>query len=46
MISYFKDLLATLKLIEKHLSLLASCVKTSNRDFGDRVSISTAHWND
>ena len=46
MINYFKELLATLKKIETHLSLLASCVKTSHRDYGDRVSLSTKHWND
>jgi hypothetical protein len=46
MINYFKELLQTLKKIEQHLEKLASCVQTSHRNYGDRVSISTKHWND
>lgn len=46
MIKYFKDLLATLKQIEYHLKLLSLCVKHNTRDYGDRYSISTKHWND
>jgi len=46
MINYFKELLSTLKRIESHLEKLSSCVKISGRDYGDRVSISTKHWND
>ena len=45
MIKYFKDLLKTLKAIERHLSEIASCVKTNHRSHGDKKSISTKHWN-
>lgn len=46
MISYFKELLETLKRIEGHLMLIAGTVKSNRRDYGDRSSISTKHWND
>ena len=46
MFNYFKELRATLKKIEQHLSLLAKCVEKSDRQYGDRYSISTKHWND
>lgn len=46
MFNYFKDVLATLKRIEEHLAKLAACVRESDRDYGDRGSISTKHWND
>ena len=46
MINYFKELLRTLKSIEKHLDRISSCVKNSPRDYGDKISISTCHWND
>lgn len=46
MIKYFKELLQTLKQIEKHLETLASCVRTEHHSHGDRSSISTKHWND
>lgn len=44
MIAYFRDLLATLKRIEEHLALLASCVKKQNRCEGN--SIRQRHYND
>jgi hypothetical protein len=43
---YFKELLETLKKIEKHLGKLSSCVREQHHNHGDRVSISTKHWND
>jgi hypothetical protein len=46
MVSYFKELLSTLKRIEQHLSTLSSCVRKSDLRYGDRYSISTKHWND
>lgn len=46
MISYFKELLETLKRIERHLSLLASCVREGHHPHGDRFFLSTKHWND
>lgn len=46
MITYFKEILKTLKQIEKHLALLASCVKRTQRNYGDKISLSTKHWND
>ena len=46
MLKYFRELLTTLKAIERHLSVLASCVQTSHRGDGDRISLSTKHWND
>lgn len=45
-LNYFKELLETLKKIEKHLELLSSCVKNSSRGYGDSKCISTKHWND
>jgi len=44
--AYFRDLLETLKRIEKHLELLASCVRSNDNRHGDRRSISSKHWND
>jgi hypothetical protein len=53
MIKYFKELLLTLKNIERKLNdideklkPLSECVKTNRSDYGDRTSISTRHWND
>lgn len=46
MFNYFKELLATLKKIERHLSRIANCVKEKNLNHGDRYSISTKHWNE
>ena len=46
MIKYFRELLYVLKQIESHLKIISSCVKTSQRQHGDRTSISTKHWND
>lgn len=46
MLKYFKELLATLKAIEQHLSHLAHCVKVDHHRHGDRYSMSTKHWND
>lgn len=53
MFKYFKDLLLTLKNIERELNdineklkPLSECVKTNPRRHGDRVSLSTKHWND
>ena len=42
---YFRELLETLKKIEKHLALLAETVKVNHHRHGDRVSLSTKHWN-
>jgi hypothetical protein len=44
-VAYFADLLRTLKAIEKHLARLAECVEDNRNTYGDRVSISTRHWN-
>lgn len=44
--AYFKDLLNTLKRIEKHLETLAKCVKERHHSHGDQASISTKHWNE
>lgn len=53
MIKYFKELLATLKSIDKRLAVieensnrLNQCVKDNSRGYGNRSSISTSHWND
>lgn len=46
MIKYFKELLLTLKRIETHLALLSSCVVASSKSHGDRLSVSTKHWNE
>jgi len=46
MMKYFKDLLATLKSIESSLKVIASCVTENPQGHGDRVSLSTKHWND
>jgi len=46
MFNYFKELLATLKKIERHLSRLASCVKEDRHGNVDRYSISIKHRND
>lgn len=53
MIKYFKELLLTLKNIESKLNSideklkpLSDCVKENHHRHGDRVSISTKHWND
>lgn len=46
MLKYFRELLATLKRIEQHLELLASCVRKDHHGYGDRASISAKHWND
>lgn len=45
-IKYFKELLDTLKKIEKHLALLSACVKSGHHRHGDHYSLSTKHWND
>lgn len=44
MIAYFRDLLATLKAIEAHLALIASCVKKPRRWEGN--SLTTRDYND
>jgi len=44
-IRYFRDLLATLKLIEGHLEKLASCVGKSGRHY-DRPTLSVKNWKD
>jgi len=46
MLNCFKELLATLKKIERHLSRLASCVKEDHHHNVDRYSISTKYRND
>lgn len=46
MFRYFRDLLDTLHRIEKHLEVLASCVRENPRAHGARRYISTGHWND
>jgi hypothetical protein len=46
MIAYFRELLDTLKRIEKHLEKLAMCVSTDHHRYVDRASLSTKHWND
>lgn len=46
MIRYFKELLDTLKKIERHLDKIAACVKTNAQQHGDRNSLSIKHWND
>ncbi len=46
MIKYFRDLLLTLKNIEKHLEKLAKCVHEKHHSHGDRMSLSIKHWND
>jgi len=47
MINYFRELLATLKAIEKHLSKLAGCVrKVGHGRSWDKPSITTNNWND
>lgn len=46
MIRYFKELLETLKKIERHLELLSSCVRKGHHRYGDYTSLSTKHWND
>ena len=46
MIKYFKDLLKTLKNIEKHLEKIGGCVKNNSRRYGSRKYINTGHWND
>jgi hypothetical protein len=46
MIKYFKELLITLKNIEKHLETIAACVKTNSGGHGDKKSLSVKHWND
>jgi len=46
MFNYFKELLATLKKIERHLSILSGCVKVNHHQHGDRQSISIKHRND
>lgn len=43
--AYFSDLLATLKRIEQHLALLASCVHDNpDRQGYGRKSIKTQEW--
>jgi hypothetical protein len=49
MIKYFKDVLRTLKAIEKHLDILASTVQKDfkrNHNNGKRPAINTKGWND
>jgi hypothetical protein len=46
MIKYFKDLLETLKKIERHLEKLSKCVKERHHRHGDQASVSTKHWNE
>ncbi len=46
MLNYFKELLVTLRAIEKHLEHIARCVKVDHHRHGDRYSVSTKHWND
>lgn len=46
MITYFKELLTTLKAIEKHLALIASCVRNNGRGYGAKKTLTTSHWND
>lgn len=53
MIKYFKDLLSTLKNIDKNLTKienhqaeLAKCVKQNHLGYGDSKSISIRHWTD
>ncbi len=46
MFKYFKELLSVLKKIEVHLDLLSYCVKKDHHQHGDKISISTKHWND
>ena len=45
MIKYFKELLITLKNIEKHLSEIAECVNDAPKH-GIGKTIKTSHWND
>ena len=44
--NYFKELLLTLKNIERHLEKIAKCVKEEHHAHGDQASVSTKHWND
>lgn len=44
MIAYFRELLTTLKAIERHLSTLAACVKPGR--LGDRGALQTRDYND
>jgi len=46
MITYFKELLKTLMLIEQHLRKISSCVSENHRRHGKRVYLSTGHWNE
>jgi len=46
MIKYFKELLETLKKIEKHLAVLSSCVSSSPTHRSHLTAIRTMHWND
>jgi hypothetical protein len=43
---YFREILQTLKSIDASLKSLAACVKRDHHGHGDRVSLSTKHWND
>lgn len=45
-INYFRELLATLQRIERHLARIASTVRSEHHKHGDRHSLSTKHWND
>lgn len=53
MIRYFKELLDTLKSIDKSLKAmekntadLSACVTNNRRDHGRRRYLATGHWND
>lgn len=45
MLTYFRELLDTLKRIEAHLALLSRCVREDHHTYGDRASLSTKDWN-
>ena len=46
MIKYFKELLKTLKSIEKHLGYLRDCVQAPPTHRHHKKYIRTGHWNE
>ena len=46
MLKWFKELLETLKSIDRRLERLERCVKENPRSHGSRHYLSTGHWNE
>jgi hypothetical protein len=46
MLKYFRDLLQTLQLIERHLAVIASCAEKDGVHHKRKPALRVAHWND